>query len=123
MKEIKAVVIPTSLQDKPYVTTIKDDYKSYYPIIGCRAFDVVELDECNGKSVDCYVDDEGMINGTPINEYWLRAYQLGLVYNPLFGIGVITMSDLETGDSTETDLTLVKQTLKKYGFTDKELSF
>ena len=27
MKEIKAVVIPTSLNDKPYVTTIKDDYK------------------------------------------------------------------------------------------------
>ena len=120
---IKAVVIPTSLNDKPYVTTIKDDYKAYYPIIGCRAFDVVELDEEQGKSVDCFVDDEGMINGSPVNEYWLRAYHLGLVYNPLFGIGVITMTDRNTGDSTETDLTMVKKTLRKYGFTDEELSF
>jgi hypothetical protein len=69
------------------------------------------------------VDDEGMINGSPVNEYWLRAYQLGIVNNPLFGICVITMTDTNTGDSTETDLNLVKEVLIKYGFTRDELSF
>ena len=118
-----AVVIPTSLKDKPYATMIEDHYTAYYPIIGCRCFDVVELDEANGKSVDCYVDDEGMINKSPINEYWLRAYKNGITNNPLFGVCVITMTDLETGDSTETDLNLVKEVLKRYGFTEKELSF
>lgn len=122
-KTRQAVVIPVSLKDKLYVTTIKDHYTAYYPIIGCRCFDVVELWERDHKSVDCYVDDEGMINGSPVNEYWLRAYQLGIVNNPLFGICVITMTDTNTGDSTETDLNLVKEVLIKYGFTRDELSF
>ena len=118
---VKAVVIPVSLKEKPYITTI-EDYKSYYPIIGCRAFDVVSLDEYDHYSVDCFVDDEGQLNGSPVNQYFLRAYRAGLVHYPLFGIGVVNLTDLDTGESAELDSKLVKDTLKKYGFIDSELS-
>lgn len=117
------VVIPTSLGDKVHTVRMRNNYKAYYPVIGCQCFDVVELDEHDGKSVDCYVDDEGMINGSPVNEYWLRAYQLGLMRSPLFGTCVVSMTDLSSGESTATDLKAVKATLKKFGFKDSELSF
>lgn len=117
------VVIPTSIHDKVRIVRMRDSYKAYYPVIGCERFDVVELDEADGKSVDCYVDDEGMLNGSPVNEYWLRAYQNGLTRQPLFGICVVSMTDLESGESTKTDLSTVKATLKKFGFKDRELSF
>ena len=119
----KVVVIPTFLKENTYVTEIDNVYSAYYPIIGCRCYDVVELGGNDALSVDCFVDDEGMINGSTVNEYWLRAYKQGLIYSPLFGICVLSMSDRETGDGTETDLNLVRDTLKEYGFTDDELSF
>ena len=117
---IKAVVIPVSLKEKPYITTI-DDYRSYYPIIGCRAFDVVTLYDDDHCSVDCYIDDEGQINESPVNQYFLRAYQAGLVNYPLFGIGVVNITDLESGESSELNIDLVKDTLKNYGFIESEL--
>ena len=117
------VVIPTSLKQKLHVVKMPNDYTAYYPIIGCDCFDVVELGGSNGKSVDCYVDDNGIGNGSPVNEYWYRAYRKGLTHSPLFGVCVITMTDMKTGESTKTDLAEVKSTLRKFGFTDDELSF
>lgn len=117
------VVIPTSIRNKVHTVRMRDSYKAYYPVIGCEHLDVVELDEADGKSVDCYVDDDGMLNGSPVNEYWLRAYQKGLVRQPLFGVCVISMTDLESGESTKTDLAKVKATLKKFGFKDREFNW
>lgn len=121
MSKIEAVVIPVSLKDKPYVVSIEDKYQSYLPLIGCRCFDVVELYSDDKVSVDCYVDDEGLINGSPVSVYWFRAYKEGLIHSPLFGVSVITMTNMETGETTETDLSLIKKTLASFGFTQEEL--
>lgn len=118
----QAVVIPTSLKDKPYIHQV-GDCRSYNLLIGSRCFDLVYLDEQGNKSVDCCVDDEGRLNGSPINEYWERAYKAGLALFPIYGRCVITMSDIETGDDIETDLNVVKEALLKFGFTEDELSF
>lgn len=120
-KHIKVVVIPVSLEVKPYVAEIDDDYRSYYPIIGCRAFDVVSLYSKDGKSVDAFVDDEGQINGSLVNEYWLRAYYLNKVHYPLYGISVITITDENSGESADMDFWLVREALLELGFIDSEL--
>lgn len=120
-KHIKVVVIPVSLEVKPYVAEIDDDYRSYYPLIGCRTFDVVSLYSKDGKSVDAFVDDEGQINGSPVNEYWLRSYYLNKVHYPLYGISVITITDENSGESADMDLGLVREALLELGFIDSEL--
>lgn len=118
---IKAVVIPTSLKDKPYIVTI-NAYTDYYKHIGCRSFDVVTLDD-NGKiAVDCYVDDEGLINSSPVNEYFLRAYRRGIANQPLFGIGVVNITDLDSGESIDLDINAVTRVLMDLGFSYEELS-
>jgi hypothetical protein len=117
---IKAVVIPTSIKDKPYITEI-EDYASYYKIIDCRTFDLVTLKETDSVSVDCYVDDEGILNNSERNYYFQRAYDLGHIYQPLFGIGVITLTDNDSGESIDLNIPIVRKTLLELGFTDKEL--
>lgn len=122
VRKIKAVVIPTSLSDKIKVVELDDTYRSYYPIIKCRLIDVVELYSDDRISVDCVVDDEGILNDKPMNEYWLMSYLNGKSNSPLYGITVITMTDLDTGETIDTDLSFVKNILiRDYGFSASQL--
>ena len=118
---VKAVVIPVLLSEKLYITDI-EDYRSYYPIIGCRCFTLISLYEDDKVSVDCYLDDEGRLNDSPINQYWERAYKEGDLPYPLYGIGVINLTSQDDGESVGLDLDLVKKVLKDFSFSEEELS-
>ena len=63
--------------------------------IGCAHFDVVSL----GDNIDFFVDDEGAINGSPLN-LWLTiiAHSLGTPA-VLFGNAIALGCDPDTGDS------------------------
>lgn len=122
---MKALVIPTSFVDKPFVIDVPKgkELQTYYSTIGCRLIDIVELhyDEASNKTIDCIVDDEGLLNGSEINLYWAKAYVLGLINSPLYGTTIITMSNLTTGNSIGISLSQVKNVLiENYGFTEDD---
>lgn len=120
---MKAVVIPVSLNDKPYVKEIPCDHLNfYYSVIGCQCIDLVTLFENEEEeySIDMYVDDEGLLNESPMNQYFLRAYQQGLCNAPLAGIGVVTKTNSE-GYTVDADILEIKSVLKDFGFSDDEL--
>lgn len=121
---MRGIVIPTLLGSKPFVIDLgQNQLQTFYKVIGCRCIDIVELDENNGISVDCVIDDEGLLDDQPINQFWGRSYLFGRCNIPLFGITVITMTDLETGETIDIDLPKVRRILvEKFGFTERELS-
>ena len=121
-KPAKAVVIPVSLNEYPYVTQLSENHlESFYKIIGCTCIDLVCLDERDDDtSIDMYVDDEGLLNQSPMNAYFMRAYKNGLCNAPLAGIGVVTKTDSE-GETVDVDLEDLRSLLKEYGFSDREL--
>lgn len=72
--------------------------------IGCDHFDVVQL----GDGLDVFVDDEGAINGSPLNLILtILAHQLG-VPAVLFGSAVIVGFDPQDGSTIS--LTTAQQT-------------
>lgn len=121
-KPAKAVVIPTSFLEVPYVTMLSRNHlESFHKIIGCSCIDLVRLDEKDDYSaIDMIVDDEGLINQSPINAYFYRAYNKGLCDAPIAGIGVITKTDSE-GETVDVDIEDLISLLKEYGFSDREL--
>ena len=116
----KAIVVPVSLENKPYLTTI-NDYKDYYPVMGCRLFDVISLYEENSLSVDCYVDDEGA-GVAEVNQYFLKPYLSGITAYPIYGTVVINLTDTRSGESAELDLCLVRKALDLFGLDEDILS-
>ena len=63
--------------------------------IGCRTFDVVSLEH----DIDLFVDDEGAINGSPLNlALTIIAHVLGTPA-VLFGNAIALRCDPDTGDS------------------------
>lgn len=120
---VKAVVIPVSFNDKPFLVELLDNnhLASLYKYIGCSCIDVVYLAEYDDHSVDMFVDDEGLLNESPLNQYFLRAYRNGLCVSPLAGVGVVTRSNDE-GETVDIDLQETKTVLKEFGFTEEELS-
>lgn len=121
---MKAIVIPIFLNQQPYLIEVplNKELKTYYDTIGCRLIDVVTLYSNDHIAIDCIVDDEGVINGSMPNRYWLRSYVNEKSLIPLFGVTIITMTDLDTGETIDLDLKKAKDVLiRAYGFTDKEL--
>lgn len=57
-----------------------------YRVIGCRCVDVVRL----GEGLDMWVDDEGMINGTASGPATRLARSYGHIWQPYFGVAVVT---------------------------------
>lgn len=119
---IRTLCIPTSLEETPYIVTL-NKYGDFSDKIGCRALDVVCLWDDGETSVDCFLDDEGMINNSPVNNYWLRSYLRGFTIQPFYGKALISMTNLDTGESIDIDPVFVSKILKEnFGFTDFELS-
>lgn len=73
----------------------KNTGESIRAAIGCRTFDVVHL----GDGMDVFVDDEGAINGSPLNlALTIVAHRFG-VPAVLFGSGVVVGTDNTNGDT------------------------
>ena len=124
---MKAIVIPTSLNEKPFVIDLGyNELRSYYKHIGCDCIDFVTLyyDYASKRAIECVVDDEGLLNGSPINEYWKRACNEGHANYPLAGKTVITMTDRQSGDTCELDIDFTKTVLHDlYAFKHCDLNF
>ena len=122
---MKAIVVPTSLNEKLSVIELGDhELDTYYKYIGCDCVDFVAIYADHNVSIDVIVDDEGLLNGSPINEYWKRACEKGQANYPLAGKTIITMTDRRSGDTCELDLELVKNILYKlYAYTLEDLKF
>ena len=120
---MRGIVIPTLLGSKPFVIDLgPNQLQTFYKVIDCRCIDIVELDEDNAIAIDCVIDDEGLLASKPINQYWGRSYLFGCCDMPLFGITVITMTDLSTGETIDINLSKVRRILvEKFGFTESEL--
>lgn len=122
---MKAIVVPISLQDKLKLIDLgESELDTYYKYIGCDCIDVVTLYGDGKCTIDCIVDDVGLLNNSPINEYWVRAHRQGQANYELAGISVISMTDRRSGDTCELNIEFVKGILKKlYAFTDDDFSF
>ena len=119
---IRALCIPTSLEEKPYIVTL-NNYGDFSDEIGCRSLDVVCLWDDGEISIDCFLDDEGIINNSPDNNYWLRSYLRGFTIQPFYGKTLISMTNLDTGESIDIDPVFVSKILKEnFGFKESELS-
>lgn len=121
---MKAIVIPIFLNQQPYLIEVplNKELKTYYDTIGCRLIDVVTLYSNDHVAIDCIVDDEGVINGSMPNRYWLRSYVNEKSLIPLFGVTIVTMTDLDTGETIDLNLKKAKDVLiRTYGFTNEEL--
>lgn len=122
---MKAIVVPVSLQEKLKLIDLgESELDTYYKYIGCDCIDIVSLYGDGRYTVDCIVDDNGLLNDSPINEYWTRAYHCGRANYELAGITVICMTDRNTGDTCELNMDYVKSILKDiYAFTDEDFQF
>lgn len=106
---MKAVVIPTSLNNKPYLIELgNNENEVFHRVIGCNCIDSICLSNDGRYSIECILDDEGLIKRLPFNEYWnISAYRL-------VGTLIICMTDRLTGETVELDLNKVKSVLVNY---------
>lgn len=109
---MKAVVIPTSLNNKPYLIELgNNENEVFHRVIGCNCIDSICLSNDGRYSIECILDDEGLVKHTPLNQYW----NLVCLYNKynykLAGTLIICMSDRLTGEIVELNLTKVKSFL------------
>lgn len=120
---MKGLVIPTSFDDKPYIIELgKDSLQTYYKTIGCRVIDIVTLGyDKTGLAIDAVIDDEGLLNHSPVNERFFFAYLAQLICSPLFGTVVIVMTNENTGNTTKLNLAKVKNLLvSNFGFMESD---
>lgn len=122
---MKALVIPTSIDEKLRLIDIgKHPLCTFYREIDCNVIDYVTLDtDTNGISIDAVVDDEGMLNGSRVNQRFFISYLERLIPQPLFGTIIVVMTNEETGETTKFDLARVKDTLvRNFGFMESDFS-
>lgn len=120
---MKALVIPVSSDEKMYLIDIgKDALRTYYKTIGCRVIDIVTLGYGNkGIAIDAVIDDEGLLNHSPVNERFFLSYLFGRCRIPLFGVVIVVMTDENTGETTELNMARVKGTLiNNFGFVESD---
>jgi hypothetical protein len=97
MRNDKAILINARTNTISFVS-IKD----YKDISKFGNFDIFTTVQMDAKGNTLYVDDEGLINGTTLG-FTIEGYD-----QPLMGNGIILGTNLRTGDSKDTDLTLEK---------------
>lgn len=113
--KIKVLVLP--VHGNPYLTNVDNHYSSFNQIIGSRYIDMVELWNDDNRTLDCIIDDEGLLDGAEPNPYWSLPYNRGKINYPIYGTTVITTSSIESGETFSVDLDLAKRVLvEKYGF-------
>ena len=120
---MKALVIPTSIdEDMRIIELGKEQLQTYYKVIGCRLIDIVTLGyDDKGYAIDAVIDDEGLLNHSPINERFILAYFAQLICSPLFGTVVIVMTNENTGNTTKLNYRKVKDFLiKNFGFIESD---
>lgn len=102
---MKAILVPTSLDEKISLIEFKksNELDAYYKAIGCHSLDFVCLYNNGEYSIDCIVDDEGLLNGSPINEFWEIPRCLKVLSYSLAGKVIICMTDRRSGDSIDLD--------------------
>ena len=92
--QLRAVRITT--QSLQHITISRENsVTAIQNAVGCRTFDVVSVD----GGIDFFVDDEGAINGSPLNlPLTVLAHILG-TRTAIFGNAVLLGADDETGDT------------------------
>ena len=110
---MKGLVIPTSLDDELHIIELgESSLQTFYKTIGCRCIDFVTLGYADENlAIDAVIDDEGLINGSPINQWFIVSYLERVICAPLFGTIIIVITDESTGDIAELDLVKVKNLL------------
>jgi hypothetical protein len=92
--QLRAVRITTQTLDHLSIDS-EGTMTSIQKAVGCRAFDVVTVD----GGIDFFVDDEGAINGSPLNlPLTVLAHILG-TRAALFGNAVLLGANEDTGDT------------------------
>ena len=122
---MKALVVPTSLNDKLYAVSFNhsNELSTTHKEIGCNSLDFVVLGKYGDYSIYASVDDCGAINGNKINERFSMSYREYKFVYPLYGKVVITMIDNFTGDTVDLSMRLVKDTLiNKLGFNKSDFT-
>lgn len=119
---MKALMIPVPHNNKPVVIELGDnELQTYHKEIGCDCIDICHLWRNSEVFIDAVVSDCGAIDGTKVNERFYMAYRDRLCNYPLYGIVIITMTDIKSGDTLDLDLNLVKKVLMSYyGFSDED---
>lgn len=112
---MKALVIPASINENMRLINIgKDPLRTFYKAIGCRLIDVITLTYLNRGhylALDAVVDDEGLLNDSPINERFILAYKARRICSPIFGTVVIVMTDEASGETVDLEFETVKNIL------------
>lgn len=112
---MKALVIPASINENMRLIDIgKDPLRTFYKAIGCRLIDVITLTYLNRGhylALDAVVDDEGLLNYSPINERFILAYKTQRICSPLFGTVIIVITDEATGEVIDFEFETVKNIL------------
>lgn len=120
---MKGLVIPASAsEDMKIINLDKHQLQTYYTVIGCRVIDIVTLGyNAKGHAIDAVIDDEGLLNQTPVNDRFVFAYLIKRITAPLFGNIIVVMTDEETGETTKFDYTSIKDCLiKNYCFVESD---
>lgn len=85
-------ITPSAMTDFPIIGPTLD---ALYAGIGCHTVDVISLT----GGIDLWVDDEGMINGSPLNlPVTIICHVLG-VRTAIFGTGIFLAVDTDDGET------------------------
>ena len=86
-------VTPTAMTDYPI---IGPTLEALYAGIGCHTVDAISLQD----GIDLWVDDEGMINGSPLNlPLTIICHVLG-ARTAIFGTGIFLAVNTDDGETT-----------------------
>ncbi len=95
MKPCKAILLNARENTVEFVTI-----NTFEDISKFGKFDLFTCVQVDAKGNTLFVDDEGLLNGTNVGFTWEGMKQV------LMGNAIILGTDLNTGDSLDTDLTL-----------------
>ena len=107
---MKAILIKTDFEDIPSFIEFNSDNElnTYHKYIGCTFTDTTTLwYDGERYSIDCVVDDEGMLNSSKMNERFWWAHRKGYINYNLFGNVIIVMTDRFTGETVDLDTNFV----------------
>jgi len=102
---MKKAILINSQEKTITEVEVGEGIQDFYKHLDCRTFDVVSLE----KNVSCYIDDEGLLKNAYIDEEGVKHNMHGLSFaqgSVIMGNGLILGFNPETGDSTDSPLTI-----------------